>query len=363
VQPTPAVPGSVTVIVPALHRPDLTERCLRSLEQQDYARHLVSVVLVENAAFSGPVLQMDSLPPKPNLRLHQILLKENLATTGAVNIALNQSNSEFVLLLNNDVEIAPAFISMLVAALQRNQSLGFATAKMLNGREPKLLDGAGDEVLLGGGAYRIGHGDFDTGQYEQTRIVLSGCGGATLYRRSLMGASPLDNSFFAYLEDVDLALGMLLKGARGIFVPEAVAFHLGSATLGDPEHPAIFEGLTCNQLLLLISNFPPATLLAAAPRIFIFQTLWMGRAVLSGRLGAYIRAMLRAARLFPIALQKRRLRLGSCTISSAEFRAALLQSEAQIYRWQAALPLHSRSRLLNAYFLFFRPRPSACQER
>ena len=41
-----------------------------------------------------------------------------------------------------------------------------------------------------------------------------------------------DEDFGSYLEDVDLGLRCVREGYRGIYVPDAVAWHHGSATLG-----------------------------------------------------------------------------------------------------------------------------------
>ena len=79
--------------------------------------------------------------------------------------------------------------------------------------------------------------------------VLSGCGAAVLYRREVFElCGPLDEDFFAYLEDLDLALRAQLLGYTGIYLPDAVAYHIGSATLGDVLHPRIVEYLTRNQI-------------------------------------------------------------------------------------------------------------------
>src|SRR5205814_1658974 len=99
------------------------------------------------------------------------------------------------------------------------------------------------------GAYHLCHQDTDTGQLNQPAEIFVGCGAATLYRRcALEDAGRLDGIFFAYLDDVDLAFRLQLCGWNGMYVPEAVAYHIGSATLGDSMHPRIVRWMTRNQL-------------------------------------------------------------------------------------------------------------------
>src|SRR5581483_863029 len=209
----------VTVIIPALHRPDLTRRCIESLQSQTLASGSMGLVVVENDARAETVLP-EPLPE--NVR--RMDLAENLGTTGSVNRALAETRSKYVLLLNNDVELEPRFLQILLSAMEQDARCGFATGKILDATDRTRIDGAGDALLLAGGAFRLGHGDPDLGQFDSPCDVLAGCGAATLFRRSALSqAGGLDEDFFAYLDDVDLCLRLQLLGYRGVYIPAAVA--------------------------------------------------------------------------------------------------------------------------------------------
>src|SRR5260370_41831116 len=183
-------------------RPCLTERCLRFLAQQPEKSGKVEIVIVENEAQQSTVFPVESLPAAFPFPVRQILLEQNLGTTDSINRALTDTSSEFVLLLNNDVELDPQFISLLAGKLGPGSQFVFATGKLLNAQERSRFAGAGDELLLGGGAYRLGHQDLDTGQFNQSAEIFVGCGAATVYRRcALVNAGRLDGDFFAYLDD------------------------------------------------------------------------------------------------------------------------------------------------------------------
>lgn len=345
---------SITVIVPALQRPDLTERCLGSLSFQAPA---LRIILVENEAEPSSVFPIETLPATFPFPVHQILLEQNLGTTDSINRALAETASEFVLLLNNDVELDPAFTNVLSQKLQGDSQLGFATGKLLNARERNRLDGAGDAILLGGGAYRLGHQDPDTGQFEHPADVFVGCGAATLYRRSaLEDVGGLDGDFFAYLDDVDLAFRLQLRGWQGAYEPAAIAYHIGSATLGDPMHPRIAQWMTRNQLLLLLKNYPAGVALRLLPRICVYQLLWFLMAVRGGKTISYLRGLLEALNLLPRMFNKRKHIQSQRKLTNRELMQALRNSEAQIYVWDAGRDAKSRSLLLRIYFgLFGKP--------
>ncbi len=251
---------TVTIAIPSLHRPDLTARCLEFIQQQTLSADEWEAVIIENEAQPDSILP-DPLPP--NTR--RIELPNNEGTTGSINRAVAATESRYILLLNNDIELRPDHIEKLVRALDADAKLGFATGKLLRATQRTHLDGAGDAMLMAGAAYRLGHFDRDDGQYDQPMAVLSGCGAAVLYRRDVFElCGRLDEDFFAYLEDLDLALRAQLLGYTGMYLPDAVAYHIGSATSGDVLHPRIVECLTRNQIYLLAKDYPRSVLVAAA---------------------------------------------------------------------------------------------------
>ncbi|HSB75890.1 MAG TPA: glycosyltransferase family 2 protein [Terriglobales bacterium] len=349
---SPPPESLISVVIPSLRRPDLVEQCLASLARQTLPTQQFEVLVVENEA--GPGAKPPAFLPK-NARW--LPLSENLGTTGSINRALEQSRSDYVMLLNNDVQLETRCLQALLDTLQADAGLGFATAKLLNARRPGVLDGAGDALLCGGGAYRLGHDNPDCGQFDRAAPVLAGCGAATLFRRAaLEKAGRLDEHFFAYLDDVDLGLRVHLAGYRGVYTPEAVAGHLGSATLGDVFHPRIAELLTRNQLFLLMKDYPAGALWRLLGRITVFQLFWLALVVRRGRLGSYLRGVAGALLGVPKMLAKRRRLVRSRAVSSTQFLDLLRASERQIFAWQKALPAEARSALLTAYFRWFKPR-------
>lgn len=341
----------VSVIIPSWRRPDLLQRCLASLVQQTLGPETYEIVVVENEARPEMVAAVQ-LPA--NARL--IALAENLGTTGSLNRALQQGSSQYVLLLNNDVELDSRFLQVLIALLDHNPACGFATGKLLNARQRDRLDGAGDALLCGGGSYRLGHGDPDHGQFDQVAPVLAGCGAATLFRRAVLEEiGGLDEDFFAYLDDVDIALRAQLAGHQGIYTQEAIAWHLGSATLGEAFHPRIAELLTRNQIFLLLKDYPAGAFFCLLGHIVWFQLLWLALVIRKGRVLPYMRGLAGALRSIPRMMGKRRAIMRTRRMSSAQFVALLRASEQQIFQWQAVLAPNERSRLLAAYFWFFQP--------
>ncbi len=343
---------TVAIAIPSLHRPDLTSRCIDFIRKQTLPADDWEIVVVENQASAGNILP-DPLPQ--NTR--RIELPVNEGTTGSINRAVAATESRYVLLLNNDVELAADYIQKLVEALDADPKLGFATGKLLRATQRTHLDGAGDAMLMAGAAYRLGNRDADSGQFDRAVPVLAGCGAAVLYRREAFVASGgLDADFFAYLDDLDLALRVQLLGYSGVYLPSAVAYHIGSATLGDTLHPRVIEYITRNQIYMLIKDYPRQVFVHLLPRVVMYQCLWLMFALRNATPDVYFRGLTAGLRGHRTMRQKYRELMAKRRISDDEFLQRLRDSERQIYEWHQARPQQEKSALLKIYFrLFGRP--------
>ncbi len=103
---------TVTIAIPSLHRPDLTGRCIEFIQKQTMPASEWEIVVIENEAQAGKILP-DPLP----LNTRRIELPANEGTTGSINRAVAATESRYILLLNNDIELEPDYIAKLVAAL------------------------------------------------------------------------------------------------------------------------------------------------------------------------------------------------------------------------------------------------------
>lgn len=340
---------TVAIVIPSLHRPDLTARCIESVQKQTLPAELWKIVVVENEARPDKILG-DPLP-RNTIRIE---LPVNEGTTNSINRGMAAVPSPYVLLLNNDVELAPDYLEKLLRALESDEKLGFVTGKLLCATDHAQLDGAGDAMLLAGASYRMGHLDADAGQFNLRTPLLSACGAAVLYRsNAFLLSGALDADFFAYVDDLDLALRVHLIGYRGAYLPDAVAYHFGSATLGQEMHPRIVEYITRNQLFVLMKDYPAPILRKLLPRIALYQAMWCVLAVRSGGIAAYLRGVRAAVRGRKRMKHKHRELMAKRTIDDGQLTELMRMSERQIYEWQQALPESRRSSMLNLYFRVF----------
>jgi hypothetical protein len=138
-----------------------------------------------------------------------------------------------------------------------------------------------------------------------------------------------------------------------MYVPQAVAYHIGSATSGSVVHARILELVTRNQIWIVAKDYPPEVIRRHRRRILVFQALWFGFVICHRGLGAYIRG-LRGARAKLPAMRRKRAELASKRrISDADFERLLLESERQVWEWHSSRPPEAQSGLLKTYFRIF----------
>ena len=163
----------------------------------------------------------------------------------------------------------------------------FATGKILAAGSKDRIDGTFDAVCRGGTAWRVGNGRSDRPAFSAEQPIWSPPFTAVLLRAEVFRqVGLLDPAFESYLEDVDFGLRCAAHGLAGIYVPDALAWHRGSATLGR-WHPETVRRIARNQLFLLARHYPAPLLRRWLWAIAVAQTLWGGLAVRHGAAWAW----------------------------------------------------------------------------
>jgi GT2 family glycosyltransferase len=160
-----------------------------------------------------------------------IALSENLGYAGGCNAGLQSARGEVLVILNNDTEAEPTWLSELLNALHRHPHAGMATPKVRLWDDRTRLHTTGDYVRTNGIPDSRGVWQVDSGQYDHEPYVFGAAGVAPAYRRAMLDDIGLfDADFGSYCEDVDLSWRAQLAGYRCVYAPRAVLYHKVSAT-------------------------------------------------------------------------------------------------------------------------------------
>jgi GT2 family glycosyltransferase len=220
--------------------------------------------------------------------------------------AAGGAETEFVAVLNNDLELDERWLEELVAALRARPGAAAVEGKTLEFDRRTHLDGAGDLLRRNGYPDRRGQGRPDDGSFDVGCEIFAASGTAALYRRAAFeDVGSYDADFRGYYEDVDWGFRARLRGWSAWYVPAARAYHKGSASVG--REPGPFTSLIIrNQILMLIKDVPWPLALRWGPRIAWFQLLWLPRNWRAGIGRHHLRALVGVGRELPRTLRKRR---------------------------------------------------------
>jgi hypothetical protein len=285
----------VTVVVPAWNGERWLPGLFASLAAQTQAP--AEVIVVDNGSTDATLAWLEREAPATRV----LAQGRNTGFAVAANRGLLAARTEFVALVNTDVELAPDWIEVMAARLAAEPGCASVACKMVRLGDESILDDCGDVLRRDGVCEQRGHGRPDDGRWDTPGEVFGACAGAALYRRSAVKeAGAFDERFVSYLEDVDLALRLQLGGWRCAYEPQAVARHAGGGSAGTLPRPVIYW--TTRNTLLLISKYWPLRWL---PLVLYRQLSWLDESVRQGRLGAYVRGVLAGLRVVPAGLRER----------------------------------------------------------
>lgn len=215
----------VSVVIPVFRKLGLTLRCLAALSAAELADTL-EVIVVDDASGDGTA---DAL--REVIGTTVIEMSDNVGYLRATNAGIGAASGEFVLLLNNDVEVHPHAVRALVDSLRRNPAAGAAGARLIYA--DGSLQEAGSIIWSDGSGWNYGKGgDPRSPEFAHLRPVDYCSAACLLVRRSALGSGFDERYAPAYYEDSDLAFTLRAAGLDTFYVPGALALHHEGASHG-----------------------------------------------------------------------------------------------------------------------------------
>lgn len=255
-------PVTADVVIPTWRARELLERCLSAIYADQSPKR---VIVVDNASGDGTAELVREEFPEVTL----VELPDNFGFGRAVNAGVRAGEGDAIVLVNNDVLVAPGFVDAIVAPLA-SPAVGMV-AGLTTIPETDLVDAFGIELDRALAGYNRGrHAPVGT---PAGRLAMPS-GGAAAYRRGAWEAvGGFDEALFAYGEDVDLGLRLRSLGWEAAAAPAARGVHLGSASAGvdsplQRELAGLARGFLLRRYGILHSR--------AAPRALTLETLVVG---------------------------------------------------------------------------------------
>ena len=264
-----------TIVIPNLNGAGWLRDSIESIwaqTEQDF-----ELIVVDNASTDESLAIAEGYVGRANYRLIQN--DHNTGFSAAVNAGIRAAQGEYVVMFNNDAFAEPDWLAQLIATAETDARIFAVQSLMIRHFERDICDDAGDYVTLFGWACKRGDGMYWR-RYQKPQRIFSACGGASLYRKSILDEIGLfDELFFAYFEDVDLSWRANSLGYKNMYCPAAKCYHICGATTGAVrynEFKSVQSGRNSillpyknMSLLMLVLNFIPL-LLGYLLKILVF---------------------------------------------------------------------------------------------
>lgn len=242
----------VSVVTPNYNGEKFLKNFLESLNND--SQYIGEVIIVDNGSTdkSKEFIRNNSY----NFPVVLIENRENLGFAPAVNQGILKAKNEYIFSLNNDTEIEKGSIKSLIDLISSKPEIFSVQAKMLQYNNKKLIDDVGDEYNLLAWTKKTGE-NHKSEEYMQVREIFSACAGAAMYKKSLLAEIGMfDSEFFAYMEDVDLAIRSKINGYTNLLCPDAIVYHIGSATSGSRYNEFKVRLAARNNVWVVYKNLP-----------------------------------------------------------------------------------------------------------
>jgi hypothetical protein len=267
-------------VIPVWNGRRWLDDCLGSIAAQTLTPR--EVIAVDNGSRDGSVAHLRANYPQVRV----LELGTNTGFAFAVNRGIEAANEELVALLNTDVVLEPDWLARMSGALVTDPGAGSVAGKMLELGDHTLVYDAGDVLRRDGVSEQRGRFCADDGSWDRAGEVFGACAGAAIYRRdAVLAVGAFDERYFAYLEDVDLALALRLAGWRCRYEP-AVSRHVGEGS--SHQLDGTHQRLVARNTVLLVAKWFPARWL---PWVLYRQAGWLWHAARERRLVVHLRGL------------------------------------------------------------------------
>ena len=221
-----------SIIIPNYNGAQFLSDCLNSLDLSN------EIIIVDNASKDESLSKIKEL--KHSLKIENCKLKINQINLGfakAVNQGIKMAKNDYVVVCNNDLIVAKNYFSLISQAIKDYPDYAVYVGTVLN-KEGTHFESQGLKFYYSGKCENIRNGEpyhrnCDPATAGEAIPVWGASAALVVYKKEIITKIGMfDERFFAYEEDVDLALRLHNSGYKTLLVPQALSYHLGGGTSG-----------------------------------------------------------------------------------------------------------------------------------
>lgn len=261
-----------SVIIPNYNGKELLEECLISVSKalKDFKKS--EIIVVDNNSSDGSVKWLKKL--QPHADIHVIFNSQNLGFPKACNQGAKIAKNKYLVIMNNDIKLNKNWFKIIKKNINKykKNKIGCYFGKVLNKNGTKI-ESIGINFELCGKSSNLGNNEPDITKYDETSFIWGAPAPIVVYFKSAYNeVGGFDPDFFAYIEDVDLAIRLNQHHWKTLYLPKAISYHIGGATSNQMGKSFRYQYTARNWWYFFIKHYSGQTFIKNLLPIIIEQT-------------------------------------------------------------------------------------------
>ena len=260
-------------------------------------KKISSIYVIDNNSSDNSILLIKQKFPS----IKVILNKKNYGYAKGYNVGLKNIKSDYIVLINNDVEVSKNWLIPMFNSMEQNNKIGSCQPKILSYENRTSFEYAG---ASGGYIDFLGYPycrgrifdtiELDKGQYDTSMEIFWSSGACMMIRNKLFKKlGGFDESFYAHMEEIDLCWRIKRLGLKNFCFPKSKVYHVGGGTLNYNNPKKTFLNFR-NNLIMLFKNESLISLTIKFPIRLLFDLFSIFYFMISKRSLAHPISIIRA---------------------------------------------------------------------
>ena len=202
--------------------------CFNSLTKQSYENF--KIVLLDDCSTDDSVSYVRN--NYPFIDIFSLNVNSGFAkiVNNGINYCIEKYGPSYIAILNNDIKADQFWLENCIKTIKSSDNNAAVASNMLFYHNSDTINSQGGKFTFNGYGFDINYNKKVNDILKVQRYVLASCWGATLIKVSLLEKiGNLDESYYAYFEDLDWGYRANLLGYKIIFEEKAIIYHKGSA--------------------------------------------------------------------------------------------------------------------------------------
>lgn len=230
-----------SLIIPNYNGSKFIIDCLTSIQVaiKNCPQSKFEIIVVDNGSSDNSLFKIEEFINSlkiENCKLKIIKNRFNSGFAHAINRGINQSKYDYVVLINNDITLKPDWFKLISKSIIENKNSKIASyfGTILT-KDGTKYESQGLKFFPSGKCLNISNGlKFSAKKLKNqltNQLIWAGSGALIVYQKEILQKiGNFDSDFFAYLEDVDVALRLNRFGYKTLYLSQAISYHLGGST-------------------------------------------------------------------------------------------------------------------------------------